>query len=375
MLAITSTAQDQECVIEEAELGSTRNVHRFGNIWLAGQPTPEDFAEAKSRGIDTVISLRQASEIDWDEAAKLKELGLNFHPFPLASPESLTNDVLDRAIGLMDSKREAGTLLHCGSANRVGAIWMAHRVVNDGISLDAAIEEAKAVGLRTPAYQERAIEYIKRKSDLAESKKPGINSKFKDPQLDAEEWLGRFEIESREVFAARQTVLEICDIKPGETVADIGAGTGFYSRMFASAVGETGWVYSVDISPNFLQHINQQAAAEKITNLTSVLCSERAVALPANSVDVAFICDTYHHFEYPESTLASIHRALKPGGTLVVIDFERIVGKSREFLIGHVRAGKEVFQGEIVNADFRFVEEIKVPGFEENYFLRFRKAE
>ena len=162
-------------------------------------------------------------------------------------------------------------------------------------------------------------------------------------------------------------------VSPGDRILDIGAGTGFYSRLFASAVGEQGWVYAVDISPRFLEHINRKSKEESVSNVTSVLCTDRSVRLPPNSVDVAFICDTYHHFEQHPSTLASIHRALNPGGTLVVIDFERIPGKSRAFIIGHVRAGKEVFQSEIVEAGFRFVEELQIPTFEENYFLRFRK--
>jgi predicted methyltransferase len=89
---------------------------------------------------------------------------------------------------------------------------------------------------------------------------------------------------------------------------------------------------------------------------------------------VAFVCDTYHHFEYPRSTLATIHQSLKPGGALIVIDFERIPGKSREFTLNHVRAGKDVFQSEIESAGFKMVEEVEIPGFEENHFLRFRKA-
>ncbi len=206
-----------------------------------------------------------------------------------------------------------------------------------------------------------------------ESVKPGINDKFVDPALDVSEWLGRFEIESREVYSAREQVLDICAIRPAMVVADIGAGTGFYTRLFTEAVGEEGWVYAVDISPRFLEHINSKTQQDHVSNVTSVLCTDRSVTLPPNSIDVAFICDTYHHFEYPQLTLASIHRALKPGGTLVVIDFERIPGKSREFVLGHVRAGKKVFQLEILDAGFRFVEEVKVPAFEENYLLRFRK--
>ena len=110
-----------------------------------------------------------------------------------------------------------------------------------------------------------------------------------------------------------------------------------------------------------------------MTNIMTVLCSDRSVKLPPESVDAAFVCDMYHHFEFPSSTLASIHRALKPGGTLIVIDFERIPGRSREFILNHVRAGKDVFRGEIEAAGFELGEEVDIPGFKENYFLRFSK--
>ena len=193
-----------------------------------------------------------------------------------------------------------------------------------------------------------------------ESVKPGINDRFLDPELNVDEWLGRFEIESREVYGARERVLDAIGLKQGQTVADIGAGTGFYSKLFASTVGESGWVYSVDIAPSFLKHINKQAEVDGVLNLTCVLGTERSVCLPPNSVEFVFICDTYHHFEYPQSTLASIRRALKPGGTLVVIDFERIPGESREWTLGHVRAGKEVFQKEIVDSGLTFVEEVQI---------------
>ena len=143
--------------------------------------------------------------------------------------------------------------------------------------------------------------------------------------------------------------------------------------MFAEAVGEKGWVYAVDISPRMLEHINEKTQSDGTHNITSVLCTDRNIRLPPNSLDLVFICDTYHHFEYPQTTLASIYSALRAGGTMVVIDFERIPGESREWILGHVRAGKEIVQREILNAGFRFVEEVKVPEFEENYLLRFRK--
>ena len=203
--------------------------------------------------------------------------------------------------------------------------------------------------------------------------KPGLNSRFLDPNMEIDEWLERFEVESREVFKARERVLAACQIKPGMRVADIGAGTGFYSRLFADTVGGKGWIYSVDISPRFLQHINNVKQEQKIENITTVLGTDRSVGLAPNTVDLVFICDTYHHFEFPQSTLDSLYKAMKPDAHLVVIDFERIPGKSREFILGHVRAGKDVFRREIEQAGFEFLEEVKVPSFEENYLLRFRK--
>jgi ubiquinone/menaquinone biosynthesis C-methylase UbiE len=201
----------------------------------------------------------------------------------------------------------------------------------------------------------------------------GINDKFKDPELNVDEWLERFEVESREVYSARDEVLKACAIQLSERIADVGAGTGFYSQLFAKKTGWGGWVYSVDIAPKFLQHIARRATTDGIENLTTVLGTEVSIRLPPESVDLVFICDTYHHFESAPQTLSSIYRALKPGGRVVLVDFERIPGKSREFILGHVRAGKETFKQEIIDAGFDFNDEVKVDAFEENYLLRFTK--
>ena len=208
-----------------------------------------------------------------------------------------------------------------------------------------------------------------------ESVRPGINEKFLDPNLKVADWLKRFEVESREAFDARTAVLQACRIEPGMGVADVGAGTGLYTRMFSQAVGDDGWVYAVDINARFLEHIQARAKAEKHANITTVLSPQDSVSLPPASVDLVFICDTYHHFEFPTPSLASILTALKPGGELVLIDFERIEGVSSEWIMGHVRAGKEVFRKEVEDAGFELVEEAEVEGLRENYFLRFRKPE
>jgi predicted methyltransferase len=89
-------------------------------------------------------------------------------------------------------------------------------------------------------------------------------------------------------------------------------------------------------------------------------------------VDLVFLCDTYHHFEFPFKTMASIHKALRPGGRLVLVDFHRIPGKSREWVLGHVRAGQEVFVKEIVTSGFKVVGEETF--LKENYLVRFEKV-
>lgn len=206
-----------------------------------------------------------------------------------------------------------------------------------------------------------------------QSVRPGINADYADPDIPT--WMGRFESESREIYKARNEIVADCEVAPGQTVADIGAGTGLFSLLFAEAVGPEGNVFAVDIVPEFLDLIRDRAQEASLTNVTTLLCTERSVELPPDSIDLAFTSDTYHHFEYPRSTLASIRRALKPGGRLVVIDFDRVEGKSREWILNHVRAGREIVIDEITRAGFIQEQSPEADYLEENYFLRFRKPE
>ena len=221
-----------------------------------------------------------------------------------------------------------------------------------------------------------AILVVARESPSPEtSVKPGINQNFLDPNLKVDEWLQKFEVESREVFHHRKEILAACDLKPGMGVADVGAGTGLYTRMFAEAAGEKGWVYAVEINGKFIEHIQARAKQEGQANITGVLCPQDSVSLPPESIDRAFICDVYHHFEYPKSTMASLVKAMKPGAILVVVDFERIEGVTADWIMGHVRAGKEVFRKEIEDAGLTLVEEVKIEGVKENYVLKFTKGQ
>ncbi|MBJ22841.1 MAG: methyltransferase domain-containing protein [bacterium] len=203
----------------------------------------------------------------------------------------------------------------------------------------------------------------------------GINDTFLSEDLDVEKYVERFEGESRAVFAERHAIVDALALSPGDAVADIGAGTGFFSLLLNEAVARAGTVYAVEISPRFLAHLRERAATEAPDTMRVVEGNARSVALPDASIDLAFICDVYHHFEYPEDSLASLHAAIRPGGSLVLIDFERIAGESPKWLLKHVRAGRDVFRAEIEAAGFRLAEEIELDGLDDNYFLRFDRIE
>jgi ubiquinone/menaquinone biosynthesis C-methylase UbiE len=197
---------------------------------------------------------------------------------------------------------------------------------------------------------------------------PGINDKFRKP--DPAEWVERFEQEGREIYAHRDAIVAWSQVKPGMDVADVGAGTGLFTRLFARATGDAGQVYAVDIAQEFVDHVLKTSKEEGLKNVVGVVCDDDDCGLKPDSIDVAFICDTYHHFEFPQKSMKSIYRALRPGGSLLVIDFHRIEGVSSDFIMGHVRAGQEVFRREIEEAGFEFVKENKKL-LKDNYFMRF----
>ena len=207
----------------------------------------------------------------------------------------------------------------------------------------------------------------------ATSAKAGINDSFLDPDLDIDKMLSRFEVESREIFSERAAIAKAVDIEPGDHVADIGAGTGLFLDLFAAAVGPDGVLYAVDISKGMVEHMTARAEQAGLAQVEVRLCSEDSVDLPEASIDLAVICDVYHHFEYPKSSMTSLRKALRYGGEVVIIDFERTPGVTSEWLMNHVRAGKSEVIAEMNSYGFDLVAENLELDLPENYFLRFRK--
>jgi ubiquinone/menaquinone biosynthesis C-methylase UbiE len=180
------------------------------------------------------------------------------------------------------------------------------------------------------------------------------------------------EKKDREVFAHRHAVTAVLRLRAGERVADIGAGTGFFVKLFAEQVGPEGRVYAIDIAPALVDGIESWANADRVEQVRAILGTADDPKLEAGSVDAVFICDTYHHFEDPATLMGRVKSALQPGGRLYVLDFERIPGTSPDWIVEHVRAGKETVVEELISMGFVFVKEHEIEGLVENYFVEFR---
>ncbi len=199
------------------------------------------------------------------------------------------------------------------------------------------------------------------------------NESYVDPDLDMQRMLSRLERETREVYSLRDEIVEASGIRSGDVVADIGAGTGAFMDELVEAVGDDGHLYAVEISIRFVEYLRERANEAGHDNVTTVFSSYTSATLPTASVDRIITIDTYHHFDDYEAMLASMRDALVPGGEMIVVDFDRVEGKSREWILSHVRDSKEAFRSEIEAAGFEFVEEVEIDGMVDNFFHRYRR--
>ena len=204
-----------------------------------------------------------------------------------------------------------------------------------------------------------------------QSVRPGINRYYQNP--DWQQWVNTFERSGREVYDKRHMIVDATGVRPGMSVADIGAGTGLFTRLFAQRVGPEGQVFAVDISRPFIENIMRSTRELDLNNVVGIVNSDKDAMLPTAAIDLAFVVDTYHHFEYPDSMLSSIHSSLKSNGRLIVIDFRRDPRISSRWVMGHVRAGKNVVIDEITRAGFRLIDD--KPMLRSNYYLVFSRLD
>src|SRR6266478_5687810 len=138
--------------------------------------------------------------------------------------------------------------------------------------------------------------------------------------LSGAEWLERPERETEENV---EGALNALGLKPGMTVAEVGAGTGYVALRMAKRVGPTGKVYANDVQPEMLNLLRRNAAQAGIKNVETVLGSEADPKLPAGQVDLIILVDVYHEFSQPQKMLQGIRAALKPDGRLVLLEYRK----------------------------------------------------
>ena len=132
------------------------------------------------------------------------------------------------------------------------------------------------------------------------------------------DWLERAE---RDRLEQPDKVLDTIGITSGSTVADIGAGTGYYSLRLAKRVGPRGRVLATDIQPEMLSLLQANMKKADLTNIETILTTPTDAKLPIAQLDLALLVDVYHELAHPEETMAQVRRALKPEGRLVLIEY------------------------------------------------------
>jgi ubiquinone/menaquinone biosynthesis C-methylase UbiE len=202
------------------------------------------------------------------------------------------------------------------------------------------------------------------------SRRTGPNDAYLDPTVSAEAWNDLFAAHGRELYDKRDIVVRLAAVTPGMSVADVGAGTGVFTMMLSDAVGPTGRVYAEEVVGKFSGYIAEAAVDAGRTNVVSVVGTGRSVGLPPDSIDLAFLCDVYHHFDHPEEMLGSIRRALHERGEVVLIEFRREPG-SAPWVFEHVRAGEEEVLREFERAGF--VRMARDDSLRDSYVWRFRR--
>ena len=171
-----------------------------------------------------------------------------------------------------------------------------------------------------------------------------MHHRFEDP----ERYAKSFDDPARDAWQMPERVIAALQLQPGASVADLGAGTGYFSVRLAKAVPQ-GTVYAVDIEQAMLAHIAKRASAAGLTNIVTVTAAERSPALPA-PVDVLLVVDTYHHLPDRVAYFREVQKMLKPGGRVAIVDFRK---DSPEGPPPHFRFEAEQIVAEMEKAGYR----------------------
>jgi ubiquinone/menaquinone biosynthesis C-methylase UbiE len=139
---------------------------------------------------------------------------------------------------------------------------------------------------------------------------------------DIKQYLEQLDSEDRDQYQKPRQVIEALNLKPGLAVADLGSGSGYFTRRFIEAVTETGKVYAVDVEPEMLKYTEESVVhMHRSYTAEFILARPDNPKLPYESIDLLFLCNTYHHLEERAKYFSDTKSSLKPGGRLAIIDF------------------------------------------------------
>ena len=165
-------------------------------------------------------------------------------------------------------------------------------------------------------------------------------------------WLER---ETRDKEEQPYKVIETMDLEPGDVVADIGCGSGYYARKIAKVVGPEGKVYGVDIQPEMLDIMMELCDQEEIANVVPVLGDPNDPHLPKERVDWIILADVYHEFQAPEAMLAKLLECLKPDGKVALLEY-RLKGQTAAHIKRDHRMSVEQVKSEWLPAGFELAD-------------------
>jgi ubiquinone/menaquinone biosynthesis C-methylase UbiE len=138
----------------------------------------------------------------------------------------------------------------------------------------------------------------------------------------ADDWAKKLDDPSRDVWQRPAEVVSTMRIEPGMTVVDLGAGTGYFEPWLSRAVGPTGKVIAIDAEPDMIRYLSERAEREGLENVEARLAPYDDPKLAPESVDRVLVVDTWHHLARREAYAAKLRMALRPGGSVVVVDFK-----------------------------------------------------
>jgi arsenite methyltransferase len=174
--------------------------------------------------------------------------------------------------------------------------------------------------------------------------KEEIEKMHKDPKA----YISMLENPQRDAEQKPQEVIKALGIKEGETIADIGAGSGYFAFKFAPHVGSKGRVYAVDINPDMILFMNRHIRDNTVNNVVTMLSANDDPLLLDGSIDRFFICNTWHHVPNQNHYIALMKKMLRPGGQIIVIDYhkkELPVGPPPEMKMARAEVVKEMEAG------------------------------